>query len=161
MSKSVANPEKLKEFLNKRVRLKINHSREVDLKILSKLPQYWACGEWWRIEHRWRGSFKASTHSWTWWLREVLKSWKGRIRYSLDQILYIFLKRLDPGQKCGVSCRAGASPVNRLLSKCRVVRAGVNQCSVVEHDCISLKISDKSLDVKWLWFEKLLHLIFW
>ena len=40
MSKSVANPEKLKEFLNKRVRLKINHSREVDLKILSILPQY-------------------------------------------------------------------------------------------------------------------------
>ena len=54
----------------------------------------------------------------------------------------------DPGQKCGVPCRAGASPVNRLLSKCRVVRAGVNQCSVVEHDCISLKISDKSLYVK-------------
>ena len=38
MSKSVANPEKLKEFLNKRVRLKINHSREVVLRILSKLP---------------------------------------------------------------------------------------------------------------------------
>ena len=38
MSKSVANPEKLKEFLNKRVRLKINHSREVVLNIHRKMP---------------------------------------------------------------------------------------------------------------------------
>ena len=36
MSKSVANPEKLKKFLNKRVRLKINHSREVVIQIQRK-----------------------------------------------------------------------------------------------------------------------------
>ena len=36
MSKSVANPEKLKKFLNKRVRLKINHSREVVIQIHRK-----------------------------------------------------------------------------------------------------------------------------
>ena len=38
MSKSVANQEKLKAFFNKRVCLKINHSREVAPKIHGILP---------------------------------------------------------------------------------------------------------------------------
>ena len=57
---SVAQPEKLQKFLNKRVHLKINHGREVVMKL--KLHTN-LLSQWRHIELRWRGSFKALMRS--------------------------------------------------------------------------------------------------